>query len=564
MPTPQDLARLRALLTQLDQIGAAQRGALIRAEDWNALVASVADIARAVLAADAAPVVPPHEHLDQVGEAWLDARLRELMQRGPLSDPAVQKRLTTIEQGLRRSAARQDSNDAKVAEFRGRLTDVASRDLERQAAVTQLRRSLESVADPRPELDTFRASLRAVQRDVTAVQQAAAKLSVGGDVVDLGSVLGRVDELESLFTRLRSANGELLDAATIEQRLAELATTVVSRDELAAALDERAAEVSPEVTAQIEERLSAQLQEQLSGQLTNFRGGIRADVDSRLGSVGELVATRVSDALPGLAQRLDASLNSRVEAVQQAAAAQALSQARGLIDAATASVRSETQSQLADLRGSLLSSVQSELAQQLSRELGALRANLDAAGQRLDTLTTQVNRQAQVQEQHAAAIARVPQNIAALRSELRQSIVSEVELRTSALTRSLDERLSAFVQTQDTRLQSLAQDVQNRALDAARSAATDTARSETRALRTQLLAEMRGIARDEISVGLRDQLKTAVNEAVTTRFAEVPGLVATEVRRVNATPARVVSPGAPAVPAAPVAPVAPALGGSRR
>ena len=40
MPTPEDLQRLRGLLSQLNSIGNVQRGELIRAEDWNALVQS--------------------------------------------------------------------------------------------------------------------------------------------------------------------------------------------------------------------------------------------------------------------------------------------------------------------------------------------------------------------------------------------------------------------------------------------------------------------------------------------------------------------------------------------
>src|SRR5688500_8373831 len=136
MPTTQDLDRLRGLLGQLTQIGEARRGELIRAEDWNALVLAVADIARAVLAADAAVAVPGHEHPDQVTAAWLSPDLRDLLERGPLADPAVQKRLTDIEQTLRRTRETQDASDKKVEEFRGRLSDVAARDVERQAAVT--------------------------------------------------------------------------------------------------------------------------------------------------------------------------------------------------------------------------------------------------------------------------------------------------------------------------------------------------------------------------------------------------------------------------------------------
>ncbi len=126
MPTPQDLQRLRALLAQLMAIGNVQRGELIRAEDWNSLVTAVTDVAQAVLSVEATPTVPPHEHLDQVGSAWLSQQLRDLVERGPLADPATQTRLLDLDQRLKRLTDRLDEMRGRVDEFRGRMTDVVT------------------------------------------------------------------------------------------------------------------------------------------------------------------------------------------------------------------------------------------------------------------------------------------------------------------------------------------------------------------------------------------------------------------------------------------------------
>ena len=93
MPTVAQLDRLKALVDRLTPLTQIQRGELIRAQDWNDVVGMLLEVARAVLAEDAAEqTVPPHEHPDQVKSSWLDPSLRAIMERGPLSDPAQNAR----------------------------------------------------------------------------------------------------------------------------------------------------------------------------------------------------------------------------------------------------------------------------------------------------------------------------------------------------------------------------------------------------------------------------------------------------------------------------------------
>src|SRR5215831_9183848 len=213
MATAQDLARLRAMLTQLVQIGSVQTGELIRAADWNALASAVADLARTVLAAETDTTIPPHEHPDQVSLDWLTQPVRDLIQRGGVSDPAAQNRLSTLEQNLQRFGDRLDTTAQNVDDFRGRLTDVATNDLARQSAVTSVQRALGNVVDPRPDIAAMRASLDAVHANLTAVQQAASALTQNGAPIDVGGLVTRVTGLEGFRDSFRAANGQLLDAA---------------------------------------------------------------------------------------------------------------------------------------------------------------------------------------------------------------------------------------------------------------------------------------------------------------------------------------------------------------
>jgi hypothetical protein len=184
-----------------------------------------------------------------------------------------------------------------------------------------------------------------------------------------------------------------------------------------------------------------------------------------------------------------------------------------------------------ELRAGIPATVRTEVTQRITAEVSTLRTSLDANARRLDDLTTQMNRIDTTQREHATSIARVPQDIAALRNELRQTMLTEIDLRTSALTRSVDERLTAFEKAQNDRLSTLTRDIQNQAVDVARKTAIETAQNESRSMRTQLLAEMRGIAKEEVTLALRDQVRTSVTEAVQEQFTVVQALVASEVRK---------------------------------
>ena len=539
MPTPQDLQRLRALLNQLNAIGNVQRGELIRAEDWNALVNAVTDVAQAVLAEEATETVPPHEHLDQVTSAWLSPQLREVFERGPLADPAAQQRLLELEQKLKRLAERIDESRSNVEEFRKRLTDVGTRDLEREAAVTNVRRAVEGVLDPRPDLLNIRNTLASVQREMGSVLQAASRLTVNGEVVDLGNVVNRVNELEGFRNRLRFANGELLDAATLERRLGEVANRTVSQQQLDDAIRTRPTQVPPEVLSGIEDRLSTNLRDQVTERLGLFGNEIRGEVSNRLGAVGDLVTSRLNDALPGVTQSITTNVNASIETARRGAIDAAIAGAGQALNTREQAIRADLEAGLADVRSGIPATVRTEVGQQLPAQLASIRTDLTAVSRRVDLVSAQATRQDETLNRHSVAIAAIPQDQANLRTELRQTLIAEVELRTGNISRSLDERLTAFDRAQSDRFRNLTDDLRKLSSDTALRIATETATAQLRDMRAQILAEMRTVAREEVTTGIRDQVKSSVNEAVKEQFAAVPGLIATEVRRTGSTTGRI-------------------------
>ena len=533
MPTPQDLQRLRGLLNQLNAIGNAQRGELIRAEDWNTLVAAVTDVAQAVLAEEAAETVPGHEHLDQVTSAWLSPQLREVFERGPFADPAAQQRLLALEQNLKRLADRIDESRSNVEEFRKRLTDVTTRDLEREAAVTNVRRAVENVLDPRPDLLNIRNTLASVQREMGSVLQAASRLTVNGEVVDLGGVVNRVGELEGFRNRLRFANGELLDAATLERRLGEVTNRTVSQEQLDEAIRTRPTQVPPEILSGIEDRLGTNLRNQVNESLGTFGTEIRGEVDTRLSGVGDLVNSRLNDALPGVTQSITTNLNASIETARRGAIDAAIAGAGQALSTREQAIRADLDAGLADVRAGIPGAVRTEVGQQLPAQLAGIRTDLTAVNRRVDLVSAQATSHDETLSQHSIAVAAIPQDQANLKNELRTSLLAEVELRSANIARSLDEQLAAFDRTQSDRFLNLTEDLRKLSADTALRIATETATAQLRDMRAQMLAEMRTVAREEVTVGVRDQVKTSVNEAVKEQFAAVPGLIATEVRRTN-------------------------------
>jgi len=118
MPTTQDLDTLRALLAKLQTVSSFQPGELIRAADWNMLAGVVAELAQTVLAAESAMTVPPHQHLDQVDLTWFTPQVNDLIQRGPLADPAAQNRLSVLEQAHSRLQSNLDAAASTMTDLR--------------------------------------------------------------------------------------------------------------------------------------------------------------------------------------------------------------------------------------------------------------------------------------------------------------------------------------------------------------------------------------------------------------------------------------------------------------
>src|SRR5215470_16314028 len=223
MPTVAQLDRLKALVDKLTPLMQIQRGELIRAQDWNDVVGTLLEVARAVLADDVTPqTVPPHEHPDQVKTSWLDPTLRAILQGGPLVDPAQDGRLGEVERRASRLSSMLDQIQSDSSEVRNRVSEISTRDLTRQADITSVRRTVDGINARGDEIQALRVTLASIQKDVQVAVSVGSQLQVNGQTVDMAAIDQRISSVEQLRDRLRTPAGDLLDATQLESRLTEL------------------------------------------------------------------------------------------------------------------------------------------------------------------------------------------------------------------------------------------------------------------------------------------------------------------------------------------------------
>lgn len=466
MPTVEEVDRLTALLTRLTPLGDQHIGDLITAQDWNTLVSAVIEVARA-LVDESTSAVPPHEHPDQVALGWLDPRLRTLVENGPVGDPAAIARVDALERGGTRLQAAIDQLTAQVSELRDRSREVATRDIEREASVNVVRRKIEGMADGRDAVAEVRATLDTVQTQVSRAVALGEALSADGAPVDLGALQTRVDGLEVLRDGLTLPTGEVLDAAALERRLAELSNTLVTQEDLNGALKDRVATLDPDTESALENRLQTKLDATMITREDALRADITSATDAKLAGVDGIVATRVADATPSIRDEVLATTRTEADARQATILTQAGADADAKVAAGLTSVRADLAGGLDGLRAELGDRVASELGDRLPAALSDLQGTVDGLRADLNGLAGKLDESAGAVSTLGARVDELDrgttERLLALRTGLQKGIddlrgqigtrvgalettTAALDTRVGALDAGLDQRVAANVQ----------------------------------------------------------------------------------------------------------------------
>jgi len=430
MPTTAELDRLDALIEKLTPLAQAMQGELIRASSWNDLVGTVIELARTVIAGAADATIPPHSHTEQVGLAWLDPRLRELIERGPLADPAAAGRLAAAERELARTRDRFTTVDQKVGEVRDRMTEVSTRDLKREADVTDTRRRMDAFDDSRTEITSMRETLGAIQADIANAIDVGRRLTVDGVPLDPAVLLGRLDEVESIHERLLTSTGELLDAGAYERRLVELENKLVTQQQLDDALNQRRPRLNAPEKEALLEQLRTELTASLQTSIDRTADDLRTEMTTRLGDIDARVSAAVSTAIPGVRDSVTATVRADFNAALDARATQIATTAVAELAAREAAIRADVDANDAVLRTSI----------------AGFDTKLQSA---LDDLRTRVLADAEIR---ALAIAK--QETQAVANQLTTDLTRLLETNMDALETRLKQTVDATVTSATARLES--------------------------------------------------------------------------------------------------------------
>ena len=232
MPTVGELERLSALVKRLTPLSSRTQGDLITADDWNLVVGALLEVARAVVDAETDDSVPPHDHPGQVSLGWLDPKTRALVERGGLQDPEGSIRLTGAEQAVAAARTRVEALEASLDGLRGTLGVFETEQLNQRNTLAGLGRAVDNVADPRDELLEFRSTLDSVREQITA----SSAIVRGFADAKPDDILARLAKADELRERLTTATGALMDASEFDRRLTDLRASLVTEDELTAAI----------------------------------------------------------------------------------------------------------------------------------------------------------------------------------------------------------------------------------------------------------------------------------------------------------------------------------------
>lgn len=277
-----ELDRIQGIVAALQGLGNAQRGDLIRAQQWNDLVSLVGSVAQMLLTTlQQERAVPPHDHPDQVKSSWLDPSLRALIEKGSLADPALVARLTELNGRVSRLEARHDQLRDDTVLVRDRFSELSTRELVRDANIKDVRLLAESKTLPEEKITGIREVLSTQLRG----EFTASFDKLRGDVTtDVDKKLATVDS--SVAQRINERVPIAVDVAItgVKTQIAKTADDL--RGEAKAAADKSA-----------------------SGAAESVRG--------ELTKLIEQVQTGVA---PAIKKELDATLPVRFNEVQTAAA----------------------------------------------------------------------------------------------------------------------------------------------------------------------------------------------------------------------------------------------------
>ncbi len=441
MATVPEIERLGALIEKLIPRSGLRPGDLILAQDWNEIVGVLIEVTRTFIAQERETAVPPHEHPDQVGVGWLDPRLRALVERGTGAEPETEGKLNGLDRRISRLDGRLEALASDVGGVRDRVSEVATRDLTRQADVTAVRRVVEGLSDARDDVLAMRETLKSIQADVKTAVDVSSRLVVNGQPVDMAAIDGRIKSVEELRDRLRSPTGELLDARALEIRLTEFTNRMITQQQLDEALKSRPTQVAPGQLAEIEDRVKSGVVAEIGTRVDQLGGHIRGEVEQRFAAVDAQVSRGIADATPGLRASVLDAVRPEIATATVKAVADARIATEERVSETDAALRQELTRRFTEAAQTLAAAVRTEFDRQLPGQLETLRKDIASLADKVGPLGGKIAEHDDLLSKVGTRVEVVARDDTAALVALRQSLLSEIDTRNKTVLREVNERI---------------------------------------------------------------------------------------------------------------------------
>ena len=445
MATSAELQRLNGVLTRLTPLAQAARGELIKAENWNAVVAAIIELARALLEKPTTAENPAHTHIDEVSLGWLDKQLRTLISGGSLKDPVQEGRLNELARKIKQINNDVAGRKTDVIAVRTELDRMTTKELARENSVHNLDRKVEGLSDAREEIGQFKLTLEGISKEITTVQTIANQLrDDDGSIVDVVNMRNRINDLNAFREQMKDASGEPLTGIGIDQKIADALNTLVTEEELKDALDNRLDGLEGNLAGDLDRKIDLAIDQRFDSSLNDFQSEMNSNINRQLEGLDQKIMQTVADAVPGLQEAIQQNLKIQIDS-QIANIQKSLASA---IDAKTTTLRADLgqadqalKTELTQEVGKLITASESKQQTAFHKSLAGLTKEFDTKLQQGlfqlgGTIRTQANQV--VVEQLAKGIPFSEASKAKLLKELDGIINQKVDASINRLNRTIE------------------------------------------------------------------------------------------------------------------------------
>ena len=415
------------------------------------------------------------------------------------------------------------------SEVRNRVSEISTRDLSRQADITAVRRTVDGINARGDEIQSLRATLASVQKDVQVAVSVGSQLQVNGQTVDMAAIDQRITSVEQLRDRLRTPAGDLLDATQLESRLTELTNTLVTQPQLDDALKNHQSQIPQNILDGLRDTVTANVREGIESLIATRFADFTTQTNATLGQIDTKVSRAVADALPAITQSTLATVRPEIATVAQAAISDAIAASDRRMADAIAGVQASLQSGLKDVRAGLTAEVTAQLSVQLPAQLNSIRSDISALKDQVSKFGTRLSTQEAGLATTSTRVEQVSRDDAAARADLQRGLITEMSSRDAAVSTSFNSKFTDLTKANQDQITASITALQRSLTDQIQRAATDAAAAESRNLLTTLRSEMVSVAQDQVAA-VQSSMQTLVTNAVTDSMRAVPGIVSQQVR----------------------------------